>query len=100
MTTGRHLSVTNVVIAKAAFHEHHRSLRHPRLNRRGGQLLQKRPLQALRHLRQFKGRFHRALKRAALAGLLVPDPVRVDLLALPRMLRFPRSLLTSTLMST
>ena len=40
------------------------------------------------------------MKRAALAGLLVPDPVRVDLLVLPRMLRFPRSLLTSTLMFT
>ena len=100
MITGLRPRVTDVVITQAAFHEHHRSLRHLRLNRRGGQLSQKRSLQALRHRRQFKGRFHRALKRAALAGLLVPDPVRVDLLVLPRMLRFPRSLLTSTLMST
>ena len=36
MITGLHPSVTNVVITQAAFHEHHRSLRHPRLNRRGG----------------------------------------------------------------
>ena len=62
--------------------------------------MRERLMQALRHLRQFERWYHRALKRAALAGLLVPDPVRVDLLALPRMLRFPRSLLTSTLMST
>ena len=92
--------VIGVGTTPAAFHEHHRNRRHPRLHRPGGQLSRKRSQQALRHRRQFKGRFHRALKRAALAGLLVPDPVRVDLLALPRMLRFPRSLLTSTLMFT
>ena len=100
MITGLRPRVTNVVTTQAAFHEHHRSLRHLRLNRRGGRLLQKRSLQALRHQRQFKGRFHRAWKRAALAGLLVPDPVRVDLLALPRMLRLPKGLLTNILMFT
>ena len=57
-------------------------------------------MQALQHLRQFEERYHRALKRAALAGLLVPDPVRVDLLALPRMLRLPKGLLTHILMFT
>ena len=40
------------------------------------------------------------MKRAALAGLLVPDPVRVDLLALPRMLRLPKGLLTNILIFT
>ena len=100
MIAGLHQRVTSVVTTPAAFHEHHRSLRHLRLNRRGGQLSQKRSLQALRHQRQFKGRFHRALKRAALAGLLVPDPVRVDLLVLPCMLHLPKGLLPNILIFT
>ena len=62
--------------------------------------MQKRLMQALRHLRQFEERYHRTLKRAALAGPLVPDPVRVDLLALPRMLRLPKGLLTNILIFT
>ena len=55
-------------------------------------MLQEGLLQALQRPRQFEERYHRTLKRAALAGPLVPDPVRVDLLVLPRMLHLPKGL--------